>query len=372
LPEVIGLLDTVNALTVLQALTDLEQVPPDERDTLALQIGELLRSVGSPLFHGDDLIFLFPAATSTESVLVNGGVSVALERLTGTNLFVGRVHIPNLDEVILSYTIIVDGVLAQDPWTIALPKLPNSPLLVLRGSRVQAPSQVLDQTDRAKGQVEKHLLESKYLGAPRTVWVYTPPGYAPRKQYAMLLVTDGHLYFEGSILLPTVLDNLIAEGQMPPVVAVGIDNGGDHRIAEYLYTKERFDLHEQFLYQEVLPWVQSHYRVYPKVGKDVAVGFSNGGAWAYYSVGLHPERFQGAIMQSPLTTVTAVPDVPTGKRFAFTVGTLEQRSLEQVDQLAQISRSGGNQVQVQTNIGGHDVVLAEHQLVDGLIYLWQR
>ena len=73
------------------------------------------------------------------------------------------------------------------------------------------------------GKLEEVAIESKTLSARRRFWVYTPAGYDPKRQspYPMLICFDGWIYSRPEFVpTPTILDNLIANGRIPPVIAV--------------------------------------------------------------------------------------------------------------------------------------------------------
>src|SRR5262249_22864768 len=70
------------------------------------------------------------------------------------------------------------------------------------------------------GAVVLQRFRSATLNNERRVWVYTPPGHtAAGAPYALLLLFDGWQYLH-LIPTPTILDNLLAEGRLPPLVAV--------------------------------------------------------------------------------------------------------------------------------------------------------
>lgn len=103
----------------------------------------------------------------------------------------------------------------------------------------QEPPWTIKQSSVPAGRVETHQFNSAILANERKIWVYTPPGYDGKTQgaYALLVLFDGFAY-KNWIPTPTILDNLIHAGKVPPVIAVMIDNPRDVRISE-LYTTTR-------------------------------------------------------------------------------------------------------------------------------------
>ena len=94
------------------------------------------------------------------------------------------------------------------------------------------------------------------MGNERRVWVYTPPGYAPgERSYPMLVLFDGGAALS---LMPThrLLDNLLADGRIGPMVAVFVDNATDTSRNHELPCSEDF---ARFIETELIPWVRSKY-----------------------------------------------------------------------------------------------------------------
>ena len=74
------------------------------------------------------------------------------------------------------------------------------------------------------GKVDKHKIASNLLKNERNLSVYTPPDYrANGKPYALLVLFDESAYLN-NVPTPVILDNLIAAGKIPPMVAVLIAN----------------------------------------------------------------------------------------------------------------------------------------------------
>src|ERR1019366_8129300 len=76
----------------------------------------------------------------------------------------------------------------------------------------------------ARGWIDRHDFASALMENQRRVWVYTPPGYKDGDQtYPLLVAFDGG---QALCRIPTqrILDNLLADGRIRPMVAVFIDN----------------------------------------------------------------------------------------------------------------------------------------------------
>lgn len=147
-----------------------------------------------------------------------------------------------------------------------------------------------------KGTLEKLNLKSEILSNERRVWFYKPNGYTPAKKYPLIVFLDGVDYLN-NIPAPTILDNLIAQGKIPPVVAVfvAVPLGGGIREKEYYGNPQFVD----FISKELMPLVNSKLSVTKKPSETMLVGLSASGTAAGFAALKHPERFGKVIMQSP-------------------------------------------------------------------------
>jgi len=145
----------------------------------------------------------------------------------------------------------------------------------------------------AKGHVEPLTIADKTYGRERKVWVYTPPGYATTgKPYGLVLFFDGESYLE-EIPAPAILDTLIAENKIPPVVAVMLDTNQD-RLGD-LANRSRF---ADFAARELVPWIRAKWHVDRDPARVVVSGYSAGGLGAAYLGFRHPELFGNVLSQS--------------------------------------------------------------------------
>ncbi len=151
-------------------------------------------------------------------------------------------------------------------------------------------------TKVARGETHEHLINSAQLGFNnRKVWVYTPPDYAnkPDDSYPVLLLSDGQ-WGIGPLQVPYIADTLIKHNQMQPIIIVMVESGDQKdRIKTYVSN----DKHYTFLLTELLPFLQSHYRVDPS---NLGVGGVAVGAIAAAHAALkNPAIFSHLIMISP-------------------------------------------------------------------------
>ena len=131
----------------------------------------------------------------------------------------------------------------------------------------------------------------------RQVAVYVPKQYVSGSMAPFIVGADGP-----DNLLFTVLDNLIAEGKVPPMIAISVGNGsgdaqGSERGLEY---DTMSGVYAEFIEKEVLPLVESKCGV--KLTKDptgrATMGGSSGGSCALIMAWYHPEWYHRVLTYS--------------------------------------------------------------------------
>ncbi|GHO47111.1 alpha/beta hydrolase-fold protein [Ktedonospora formicarum] len=143
-----------------------------------------------------------------------------------------------------------------------------------------------------KGQLYAHRLRSQILDNERRIWVYTPAEYTEMsKPYRLLLLFDGWTYLD-LIPTPTILDNLIREGRIPPLVAVFLDHPDDETRNSELACHQPFI---DFLVQELMPWIHEQYHVTAEATQTIVGGCSYGGLAAAFA-GLRASNTFGNVL----------------------------------------------------------------------------
>jgi enterochelin esterase-like enzyme len=181
------------------------------------------------------------------------------------------------------YTFTVDGVRTMDPApfaAVAAGAVSSTTYnrLVVRG---ETPA-IDDLLPVPHGVVRQHLYRSKVLDVVRRVVVYTPPDYdsSTRRKYPVLYLLhgarNGETFWTDFARVNLVVDNLIALGALKPLVIVMPDGNLPGRWVE---SPEL--LLGQDLIREVIPWVESAYRVKAGARHRAIAGFSLGGRQAF-------------------------------------------------------------------------------------------
>jgi enterochelin esterase-like enzyme len=201
---------------------------------------------------------------------------------------------------IYTYEFHVDGVRTIDPNNPSV-KYTSRPSET--SSQVEAPARepmFYAARPSAHGVVQIHWYHSKSLETERRLHVYTPPGYerGSRRYPAIYLLhgaggDDGVWVALGRVNL--ILDNLIAEGKLAPVVVVMpygyAANPTPLSAAAILPPDRQRAGFERDLINDVIPYVQANYRVETGRENRAIAGLSMGGGQAL-EIGLkHPELF---------------------------------------------------------------------------------
>jgi Putative esterase len=159
------------------------------------------------------------------------------------------------------------------------------------------------------GRLDEHVIESERLkgnplGDPheRPLWVYVPPGYddEPERRYPSVYVIQG---YTGHLAMwanrtpfrqpfPELADAMFARGEAPPAIVVYVDAWTSLGGSQYLDSPAIGDYHA-YLCDEVVGWVDGHYRTRPDRDQRAITGKSSGGYGAMVTAMLRPDLFGG-------------------------------------------------------------------------------
>src|SRR5215207_214510 len=141
-----------------------------------------------------------------------------------------------------------------------------------------------------RGTVQTHAYKSKSLGTDRKALIYTPPGYEKStERYPVLYLLHGAGSDETSWTqrgqAHVILDNLIAEGKLKPVVVVmpfgfaAVRAPGAARGDATENKMQREGFTKDFL-SDVIPGVETAFRIHADRDHRAIAGLSLGGAQA--------------------------------------------------------------------------------------------
>jgi enterochelin esterase family protein len=144
----------------------------------------------------------------------------------------------------------------------------------------------LNRKEVAKGKLSENVLaNSGNLSYSINYKVYTPAGYDELTDLPVIYVTDGQEYADEKMgAMIHMLDNLIADKTIKPVIAVFIDpreagNAGNNRRMFELPLNDKF---VDFITEELIPAVDSNYKTKASADARAIMGTSLGGLNAAY------------------------------------------------------------------------------------------
>ena len=182
-----------------------------------------------------------------------------------------------------------------------------------------------------KGTVSKfHLDDSKtFPGYGRDWALYVPAQYDGKKEACIMVFQDGMGYIgpKGNWRVPTVFDNLIAEGKMPVTIALFINPGfapdannptGKGKDGKPLGKSNRSfeydsvnDKYVTFLLTEMIPLVESKgYKISKDAKRRGIAGASSGGICAFNAAWQRPDAFSKVF-----TTIGSFTNIRGGNKF---------------------------------------------------------
>lgn len=176
------------------------------------------------------------------------------------------------------YKFVIDGVTVPDPnnTLTGFNDQPGYSNLVVPGD---GPA-YYDAKPVPHGAVTRHVYHSGVLNGEREMYVYTPPGYSPKKKYPVLYLVGGSGELASGWALDGranfIADNLLAEGKMVPMIIAMPNNQVVHR-SDPNHTTKTFPLFEEELKTQIIPFVDKTYStVATRKGRALA-GLSMGG-----------------------------------------------------------------------------------------------
>ncbi|WP_216665250.1 enterochelin esterase [Pseudoruegeria sp. HB172150] len=242
----------------------------------------------------------------------------------------------------------------------------------------------------ARGTVEPIAYTSQRLGNIRTVDIYTPAGFDPAATDTVLLfLFDGPAYQTDRAPVPEILDRLIADGSLPPVVAVLIDPM-DNRLrgAELPCNPDFADA----MAEELLPLVEVRLGLTADPARTVVSGSSYGGLASAWIVHRRPESFGSGIVLSgsfwwapdgydrqgtPYMSSLWMKDAPEDVRLWLSAGIYETGRapgevsiLETSRHLRDVMRMRSVDVTYREYVGGHDYLVWRGALAEALLGLF--
>jgi len=321
--------------------------------------------------EGDTLTFAVEA--HADRMVLAGGLQLPLSPVRGTALWVATVRVPDIEAALVSYHFVPQGT-----------NNPSEPA-VWRGPEALPPPR---RSSPLRGHVSTDTLRSRFLGAPREVTVYAPPGVDRSGADGVVYMGDGESIGE----LAPIVDWLVDAGRLPRVLLVGVHSamdGGEEgppgagRALEYLHDfgeafggdDSRFQAHRHFFAEELVAWAEARWKTPRRRAKRAVFGISNAGAMAIQQGLRHPDRFARVIAFSP---AGHVPEKIRARRrrhvpsFLLSAGRLEPSILRTAREWKVLLEGGGFPVRLEEPVAGHDAASWTAQLGPALEWAFRE
>ncbi len=246
----------------------------------------------------------------------------------------------------------------------------------------------------------------------RTIRVWLPPGYDAldgSTRFPVLYLQDGQNCFDRATSaygsewqVDETLTRLIANGSVPPVIVVGIDNAGTDRTREYTFDVDPQDgggdgaAYADLVLHTIMPFVEREYRVLTGPASTFIGGSSLGALVSLEIARRHPGIFSGVLVMSPALwwdNQTTIEDTAkdasglVGTRVWIDIGTREvvplaaarsldaqnQQAVDEARRLDTVLRSAGIEAQLTVDEGAqHNEIAWAKRLPAAVAFLFAR
>lgn len=260
-------------------------------------------SGGSPIVNPDSTVTFSIKAPRAESVTVNG-IGAPVEMTMDTD-GVWSVTTPPLSPDLYTYSFDIDGVRTLDPANIYTARdiAALSSIVIVPGGSAD----LYAVRDVPHGNVSKIWYDSPSLGMSRRMTVYTPAGYEPAgdRRYPVLYLLHGmggdeEAWSELGRAV-AILDNMIAEGKVEPMIVVMPNGNGNLAAApgetgRGLYAPKGEDSVTEYgrfekSFPEIVNYIDSRYLTIPEKSGRAIAGLSMGGGHSWRISLWNPDMF---------------------------------------------------------------------------------
>jgi enterochelin esterase-like enzyme len=272
--------------------------------------GQLKSSQKIPYVVGDSVAFLFKGKAKSISWMgdfnawgYDKNFNVAGKQLSN-NIWLLKTAFPQ--NARLDYKILVNGsewildpVNPYQQWSGVGGGSPNSELRMPQWKEIPTPALPANAIGNTTDDI---LFYSNALGYQIMYKIYTPAGYANLEKLPIIYVTDGYEYLHPKMgNMSTILDNLIVEKKIKPIVAVFVDHrepvnrSNNRRMKEMSLNADYL----KFFTDELVPHVEQSLKVSSIPSERGIMGTSLGGLNAAYFAFSRPDVFGLSGIQSP-------------------------------------------------------------------------
>ena len=340
-----------------------------------------LREHGRPVIENSSVVFLYYGNGTRVSIPsdLNGWNATVdtMKRIVGTRLFFLEKNVEAAAR--FEYKLAVDSTWILDPINQQQAIGGYGPNSEIWMPKYVPPQEIVYRDSIAHGRLDSLSFKSALLKRTHPVFVYLPPGYkSSHRKYPTLYVTDGGEYITLALML-NVLDNLIADKRIEPIIAVFVDPRTDIRSAATSTRMFDYSLSDTFvnaLATELHPKLLKRYRMDPRPDNTGIMGASLGGLISAYAAYTRPDVFGLAACQSPafwwkddaiIKLISAGPKKPV--KFYVDTGTIRDAQ-EGARRMKAVLEQKGYQTRYAEHPEGHNWVNWRARLDDILEYFW--
>ena len=220
------------------------------------------------------------------------------------------------------YKYIIDGATVLDPNNFQIRRdwLGYESVLLMPGKETD----LYIAKDVPEGTLAKVWYDSPTLDLRRRMYIYTPPGYeTSTEKYPVVYLLHGGMNDEDTWIsmgrINIIMDNLIAQGKAKPMIVV-MPNGNPDQVAvpfeAYPFTPDpklvgpepmnmANGYFESSVVADIVPFVESGYRVLANKEDRAIIGYSMGGGQTYKIVMDNPDVFKYIGLFAPAASVQA-------------------------------------------------------------------
>lgn len=300
---------------------------PSKAAALSGELMQKIRATGSPLIEGDHATFIYENKENkkyadTVDICVAGDFNDwskdhdELVRLPGTKIYYRTYEFPS--DARFDYQFVIGG-----DWILD----PNNPHTAPSGFGLKSelrmpayqPARELEPAPSGdRGAITELKIYSDVMKEQRHIKVYLPAGFDRAAQYATLYVHDGYEFIDYAHL-NNVLDNLINQKRIVPLIAIFIPPAEGRRTEEYFTG----DTYARFVAEELVPFIDDRYPTVRHPRWRGTVGISYGGSISLTLGTRWPDVFGVILAQSP-----AIADRGTRNNFLKEFGVTPKKNLK--------------------------------------------
>jgi len=339
----------------------------------------------SPEVQADRRVTFRLRAPGAKEVSVSGEWGGGPKAMTRDEQGTWSVTVGPLAGDIYGYSFSVDGFQTIDPGNPAIKPMrsPRTSILEVPGD----PPRFHEFQDVPHGTVRIHDYRSRSLSRRRGLYVYTPPGYDgdPHVRYPVLYLLHGAGDNDATWTTfgraHLIIDNLLAQGKVKPMLIVMTDGhaapfgrppgpppgqpagaAAGRPAGPGAGMSRNIEVYERDLLENVIPFVETNYRVRTEAANRAIAGLSMGGGQSL-TIGLnHPDRFawvggfSSAVFNPETTLAPAFKDpkaTDSALRVLWIACGKDDRLLENNQRLSSLLKDKSIHHDFLTTEGGH-------------------